>query len=296
MIDFALQFSGKTIDAPTIIIYDVSGYEEVPGAGDAFTKIARNREYFIGNSIVDGLTKDLTTIDQNIKQMEILENIYNFYDFRSDTLHDNLILAEKDYAAIIDQMNQFCANPTRTFVKPSLQSISNGAPSLKTSGLMYSDKWGGGGGSPFNDVDLTCYFTQKTRILSVAIRTGKRVDQLKTKYGYQNPDTQNSQVLTYECRRGGSGGSQQGPINLANDKKNVETISVILGVSGLNLITYTFKFPPEQIFQVVDLVDLPLAPGLRQTMPSCSVFTVAVARRLISWASSMLLSKILIGI
>jgi len=245
--EFAQKYPSHPMDAPAIITFGTTGYESVYGNGNAFAKIAANRKYFIGNQNVDGLAKDLVRIDESLKQMDQIYDIYKFYGFESKdaTLVTSREQAIKDIDTIKQQMDDYSTNPTAAFVKPELPTRHVGAPILKSKGLLYSDKWGGNGGSPFNDVNLETFFKFKTCMKAISLRAGKRVDQLRTEYRQTNPDQSIGTPQSFICKRGGGGGGDTGTYQLNNYSRYEESVVRISGRSGEKLDQVVIEFGVE---------------------------------------------------
>jgi hypothetical protein len=211
-VDFILygsQFPSKEMDAPVIVTFQKSGYETVPGSGNAFDKVAKNRTYFTGNTLVGGLTEDLICIYESHNQMTQLNKIYSFYSYSGDeVLLKNLQQAQADINAIESQMSLYSSEATFAFPELPLPSNSIGTPKLRYTQIS-TPSWGGSGGQPFNDVDITTYFQNRTRIHSIGLRSGARVDQLRT--GYLSKLDSQPICMTHG---GYGGGSDQGDITL----------------------------------------------------------------------------------
>ncbi|ARJ64978.1 hypothetical protein WV31_04500 [Magnetospirillum sp. ME-1] len=223
-IDYAVKFPSIPLDAPVVIAIGSAGYETVPGAGTGFSKVAANRTYFTGNTVVGGLTSSLSRIVQSNNQIVWLGTLYAYYGGFSDpTLLANGKTADGDIAAIQDQMNTFGSNPTASFPKLSLKALDNGTPAVVYE-IHESGYWGGGGGGPFDDVDITTYIPRKTRIMSIGLRSGERTDQLRTTY---MDDTGQQQTKSH----GGTGGSDRGTLQLLPD----QFVTRVWGRSGAKL-------------------------------------------------------------
>ena len=140
--------------------------------------MATNRTYFTGNTVVGGLTSSLSQIVQSNNQIIWLGTLYAFYGGFSDpTLIANGKTADGDITAIKDQMNTFGSNPTATFPRLNLKALDNGTPAVVYE-IHESGYWGGNGGGPFDDMDITTYIPRQTRIMSIGLRSGERTDQL----------------------------------------------------------------------------------------------------------------------
>jgi hypothetical protein len=201
IVSYAIGFPSLTIDSPVIIGRETTGYESVTGIGSDFASVAKNREYFVGASIMDSLTRDLVTISQIYNQMSWLKSVYDFYGGHTDdTLHQYMDTAKADIQSIHAQMEDYGRNPTQSFTKPALTSIGHGTPSLTYSvGTAPSPgQWGGNEGDPFDDVDVTAYIQARTRIAELQLRTGGRVTHLFTTY--------QSEGRTWQTSHGGDRG------------------------------------------------------------------------------------------
>lgn len=104
-------------------------------------------------------------------------------------------------------------------------SLSNGTPELQCESIA-TPTWGGGGGHPFADVERESHaFLSKTRLTSIGLRSGKRVDQLSV--GVMDANRDQPELRTY----GGGGGSNKGTIHL----EGKESISALSGRAGAKI-------------------------------------------------------------
>lgn len=201
-IKFALGFPAMELTAPTVVGFGTTGYERVPKFG-AFTKVVDNRQYFIGRGLEGGLTADLVHVQQLLSQIGQIDEVYKFYGgFDDEKLQKVKGLARTDRGEIDRQMGAFQDDPVQTFTKPALPSLKEGLPVL-TYKAGKSDTYGGGGGEPFEDVNPATAIEEQTRIVSVQMRSGARVDRLLTTYRNMHD--------TWTVTRGREGGSL-GPI------------------------------------------------------------------------------------
>jgi hypothetical protein len=181
-IEYAVKFPSIPLDAPVVIAIGYAGYETVPGAGTGFAKVAANRAYFTGNTVVGGLAADLSKIIQSNNQIVWMGKLYEYYGgFLDVTLKANGKTADENIAAIRGQMDTFGKNPTATFPPLTLKALENGTPALVFD-VRESDYWGGSGGGPFDEVDLSTYVQRMTRISAVGLRSGEHVDQLRVTF------------------------------------------------------------------------------------------------------------------
>lgn len=206
IIRYALDFPSLPIDAPTIIGFETLGYERVPAIQD-FQPIVKNRIYFIGFLGQDaGLTKDLVKLQQLLNQAKWIKGIYHFYGGYTDEKLDRVTkLAEVDIKAIDDQIVAFEDDPTQTFTRPNLQALDYGTPALEY-GVGKSPSWGGGGGDPFDDVDIRTALQQKTWLSALQLRTGSLVDRITAVY--------ESDKGSWTDSHGGNGGSPTNELRL----------------------------------------------------------------------------------
>ncbi len=234
-IAYANEFVKTELDHLALISFETSGYESVlgadgtPGAVEAFNKISKNRIYFIGDSLCDGLTSYLQTIEECLNQMHWLDQVYHFYGY-STVEHDPQLLtftqvAEADRTLIVEQMRLYRTQATADFPRLVYASLSNGTPELQCVPIA-TPTWGGGGGHPFTDVERESHaFLSKTRITSIGLRSGKRVDQLSV--GVIDANRDQPEIRTY----GGGGGSNKGTIHL----EGKESISALSGRAGAKI-------------------------------------------------------------
>ena len=131
IIEFALAFPSMELTAPAIVEFETLGYERVPNFGD-FQPVAKNREFFVGNTVVGGLTKPLVTIQQLQNQIEWIKQVYQFYGGYSDGKVDATATAAKtDHDTINNLIIAYENDPTGSFVSPKLPSLDNGTPELE---------------------------------------------------------------------------------------------------------------------------------------------------------------------
>jgi hypothetical protein len=199
IVTYALAFPSVPIDAPAIIAFETLGYEHVPAIQN-FEPIVKNRNYFVGSGTDTGLTKDLVKLQQLQNQAKWIKSVYQFYGGYTDEKLDNVSkLAAADIKVIDDQIVAFEANPIQTFTRPPLKALDYGTPALDY-GVGKSPSWGGGGGDPFDDVDIRTAIQQLTWLSAVQLRSAAEVDRLIAVY--ENENGQRRLV-----NHGGDGGS-----------------------------------------------------------------------------------------
>jgi hypothetical protein len=196
IIPYALDFPSKPLDAPAIIGFETLGYERVI---DDFQPIAKNRVYFVGFGTDRGLTKDLVKLQQLLNQCNWIKGVYQFYGGYTDQkLNAVSADAVRDIEKIDDQIVAFEDDPTQTFTRPELRALDFGTPVLEYS-VGKSPSWGGGGGDPFDDVNIRTALQEKTWLSAVQLRTGALVDCLIATYESEDAPPR-------QTRHGGSGG------------------------------------------------------------------------------------------
>lgn len=227
IISFALDFPSLPLDAPAIIGFDTTGYEHVPGFG-TFQPIAKNRNFFVGDGVVDGLTKPLVRIQELQNQIAWIQSIYSFYGGFSDSKVASVgTQAKTDHATLNQMIENYQADPTQAFSKPALPSLDNGTPALAYS-IKSSEAHGGDGGSPFDDVNVNTFIPQQTRISALQMRSGARIDKLSVTY-------QNS-TGTWTAEHGGDGGGLGNKLTLMAG----QFVTRISGRSGARVDHLTF--------------------------------------------------------
>ncbi|HZD88785.1 MAG TPA: jacalin-like lectin [Pseudolabrys sp.] len=216
------------LTAPAIVGYENLGYERVPNFGD-FQPIAKNREFFVGNTVVGGLTKPLVAIRQLQNQIDWIEQVYQFYGGYNDSKLTNTASAAKaDHDTINGMIIAYENDPTGSFTWPKLPSLDNGTPELEYE-IKHSQGHGGGGGGPFDDVNVDTAIPQQTRISAIQLRSGKRIDKLITTYA--NTST------SWTTEHGGNGGGLSNKLNL----KYGNVVLNVDGRSGSRVDHLTFK-------------------------------------------------------
>ena len=223
VVEYAIAFTSIPLDNPAIIGFDTTGYEHVPGFGD-FQPIASNRDFFVGNTVMGGLTKPLVQIQEVETQIAWIRGVYRFYGGYNDPqLTQNGIQSKTDHTTLDKLFQQFEADPTATFTQPALPSLKNGTPSLNYR-ISDSPSFGGPGGDPFDDIDavgFTSFVPEQTRLSVLQLRSGARIDQLLTTY-------QNNSGQTWTFGHGGGGGSLGNKLNLMSG----EFVTKVTGRSG----------------------------------------------------------------
>jgi hypothetical protein len=206
IIEFAQGFLSRPLDAPRVIHFETNGYERVPRFG-TFQPIVRNRRFFVGNGIVDGLTASLVRVKQLQSQIRWLQDIHAFYGGYVDArLAEVTGQAQADLEAINGLINDYEDDPTRSFKAPKLPSLDAGSPSLAYS-TGESPQFGPLEGAAFIDVDVVTDLARKTRVASLEIASGTRIDKLRVVY-------ESATAPPRRVERGGGGGGWSNPLRL----------------------------------------------------------------------------------
>ncbi|OSQ40660.1 jacalin-like lectin [Thalassospira mesophila] len=209
---YALAFPSLTLDAPVINSFDIWSYTKV--IDQAYDAIERNRLYFTGDEFTVGLTSSATALSDLQDQTDRIIDTYEFYrgidfdwqDF--DTKLANIdVQTGDDLDKIAAQMEAYLTDPVTPYEKPALPALDQGTPQLVTY-YSYSQTEGGGGGSPFDDVDTINGISNHTHITAIELRAGKRVDALKVTYA-------DASGHEWQKVHGGGGGSPVGPLELS---------------------------------------------------------------------------------
>lgn len=220
---FANTFPSLELTSPAIIGFTSQGYESgVEGfKAPFFAKVAENRRYFTVDSSQRSLASSLATIAEIKNQITSIKQIYDWYGYTSDSLlSSRLSVVNTDLDAIRAQMQAFETSATSSFTRPSLPSLANGTPAL-TYSVASSPDWGQNGGTPFNDVDVTTYLQDRTRISQVQLRAGAYVDKIITTY-------ETAKGKSWVKSAGGPNGTLSSPLQLQQGQ-SVRTLLVRAG-------------------------------------------------------------------
>lgn len=88
IVNFAYDFSTKTLDAPEVVDVTTSFYENVPGFPIDLADVVRNRSYFVGDDPRDSMTGALNEIAGLENKVEMLRSIYRCYQYTGDAALD----------------------------------------------------------------------------------------------------------------------------------------------------------------------------------------------------------------
>jgi hypothetical protein len=210
--DYALGFSGKTLDTPVLLSKTSQGYETIPAWYAALQPVVANRNYFLGPG---GLVGNLQTLQEIADQAELISDIYSFYGYTADTgFAAKQKAVATDLTAIQKQIVAFAADATQTFTAPTLPSLANGTPTLQKTYTVVGP-FGDTGGDPFDQVNQSNYVESKTRIASIQFRGGAAIDRITVSYANSEPKTSfSNQAGAWTDDQGGSNGSASQTLQL----------------------------------------------------------------------------------
>lgn len=151
LIEYALSFPSRDIDAPVTTGFTVTGYEEVPGFGDNFEQVQHSRRAFLRSN---GILNSLNRLQVIERQTRLLRDIYDHYRFEGDpalaAFHTKV---KADLAKLDDLVDDWEDDPTQTFTKPDLPALAQGEPVLNyAAGQPASFGKEGGGSFDFRPV------------------------------------------------------------------------------------------------------------------------------------------------
>jgi hypothetical protein len=182
LVDFALNFSTRKPDVPTVVELQTTGYEHVPRMSPQVWRPVRDtRALFTAD--VRGLSGDVAAITGLARQIKWLRAVYATYGYTGDT---ELLAKERQVKADEDELSALIAairnDPTQKYERPKLESLSYGVPVLKVSTPAAPVEWGGKGGDAFADATRQMILDQET-LSTVALRSGAQVDRVESTYG-----------------------------------------------------------------------------------------------------------------
>jgi hypothetical protein len=139
-------------------------------------------------------------------QIAWIESVYRSYGgFADKKLTDVAGEAKADHDKINTLIQAYEDDPTQSFTAPDLPSLKYGTPTLKYA-VARSATHGGGGGKPFDDVDVNTFIPQQTHVTGLQLRSGARIDKLIVTY-------QNTSA-SWTVEHGGNGGDLGNKVTL----------------------------------------------------------------------------------
>lgn len=167
LIQFALDFSSKTMNRPVTTGFAVQYYENIPGFG-GFEKITANRRYFLGDKGMLASLARLKGVENQIKRLKAIYACYKFEDPELDSLNDKV---DADLGTIEGQVNAWRDNATGNFTNPQLPSLKVGEPVLDFAAGQPAS-FGQEGGGTFDFMSVGDAFRNQVRIVSIRLSDG----------------------------------------------------------------------------------------------------------------------------
>lgn len=217
LVEFALGFSTRKPDAPTLVEFETTGYEHVRGMSkEVWGPIRDTRSMFTSDLARPGLAADVVAITELGRQIKWLREVYGTYGYSGDTeLLARNEQVKADRATLGKLIDEIRRDPTRKYETPKLESLGYGVPALKVSTPAAPVEWGRQGGDRFDDVTRQMILDQQA--LTVVTLVGARlVDRIISAFG---PKT---------VQHGGGGGQPVTPLRLQPG----EFITVVKGRAG----------------------------------------------------------------
>jgi hypothetical protein len=218
LVGFALGLAGKTPTNPTVIAYETTGYEHVPGMNAGlWAPVVTTRNLFLSDLGGEGIAAQVRTIRAMKHQAGLLGDIYRTWGYTRDAqLAKRRQQVQRDEITLTEAVNGIRQDPTAAHRLPNLESISFGLPVLNATTPAAAMQAGGKGGDPWWDVTLQTILNGDV-LTKVTLRAGDVVDNLTCVYGQ-----------AWVAPHGGSGGKQGQTLQLQPG----EFISEISGRAG----------------------------------------------------------------
>lgn len=159
---FALTFGTIPPNAPTVISFATTGYEQAfatapPGtAPHSWANVVTNRtSYLVGANGTPGYAQELAQLHALQSQIAWIAGIYQVYSgpkipvFSDPQLQSAKDQVTADINTLVALINSINAAPATVPAAPKLSSLSLGSPSLACSALPVAGQvWGGGAAGP----------------------------------------------------------------------------------------------------------------------------------------------------
>lgn len=235
IIEFAIGFPSTPLDSPVVIDISTAGYEKLPDFPLNFKPIVRNRRYFVGGGIVDGLTVPLVKIVSLQDTVDLVRRIYDRYGHGGEAgLGDFDDALAADFRAIKEQFLTYEDDPLQSFETPSLPSLDRGTPQIAYE-KETTELWGGDWGEAYGFGSVNKAIEEGQRLTAIRFRTGDRIDRIELDYEDANGHT--------ETRiQGGTGGKPRIELKLDPGEFPVRidaSVSVLWNPIGLMRLKIT---------------------------------------------------------
>lgn len=111
----ALEFGGKTPDAPAVVSYEVMGYERVPNIPKSFSSVVATRALFEGVGSQNGLAGDFVQLSATNNAISAINTVHRTYGYIGDTtLRERAATIQGDIALLDALFHEMAADPTKT--------------------------------------------------------------------------------------------------------------------------------------------------------------------------------------
>lgn len=212
---FATNLSSMVPNAPVILSYSTTGYEQAGIPQATFTPIITTRSLFNGIGSQPGLADAYATLMAILNKAQAIENVYSTYGYTGDAdLPNRIQQIQADIKTLDLLFNQMDQDPTKTYSAPSLPSLLFGTPTLNCE--LNTTSWGGTWGTPFTQITLADV-SASTKLVTLIARGGAILDFLSMTY------MSDQGAVMYNV--GGSGGD-------SNSMLQLQPGEWITGVSG----------------------------------------------------------------
>jgi len=203
VIDFALKFSSFPVNEATVVSYETTGYERVPGMPDMLP-LVKNRRALLGDDVDPGVGGNLAVVSTILDQISSIQGVYDTYAYSGDSvLVKNRDQLQTDYRKLQSWLD--AVEDAANIVQPVPVVVIPGTPTVQFA-FQTPVQFGGNGGEEFaeaGDIDHA-WVMNGMRPSAILLRGGSRVDRISLTY----ISSANTSV-TYQH---GGGGGDDGPI------------------------------------------------------------------------------------
>lgn len=180
IIKHALEFGLRKPDAPTVVSYEVIGYERVPNM-PSFSSVVATRALFEGIGSQNGLADDFVQLSATNNAISAINAVHRTYGYTGDTtLAERRATIRGDIALLDALFHEMAADPTKTYARPVLEGLAFGEPSVNAI-LRTVGQWGGHTGNPFRQVDERSV-SESSVLAKFQARGGAWLNQIMCEY------------------------------------------------------------------------------------------------------------------
>jgi len=181
VVRFAQGFGEAKPDMPAVLSFETTGYEMLPGLGEAFAPVVRTRNLFTGGPAGRGLAQDYAQACAVGHAAAQIREVYRAYLYVGDHgLEARMAVVRADIAALTALFRQMAAKPAAAHARPVLQAAGLGAPALSFV-VNRVRLGGGGGGEAFEDM-AAVDVVQGRRLTGVNLGGDGRLRRLSASY------------------------------------------------------------------------------------------------------------------